>query len=231
MRMSCRAARFEQATTFLGRNQEPRRVLEVRHEVEELQRPSLTTDLVDTPLEVVEVDAVGLLPHADQGGLHVAEGGDRAGVAGQFDEHDVARVEEDTGDEVEPLLRTGRDHQLIGRRGDAPAGEQAAQGIEQVRQPARRPALQCRAATRAEDVVGYRLVLVPGEVLRGGVARRERDDVGIHGRDGPHLPDGGLLHALADAREEAVVIHDAVLNRAVVRATATSAPAVRYKLR
>ena len=61
------------------------------------------------------IDAVGVLPHADEAGLRIPEGRDRAGVRGQLDEHRVARIDEDARAQIERLLRSGRDDHLVGR--------------------------------------------------------------------------------------------------------------------
>ena len=51
-----------------------------------------------------QIDPVCLLRDADHAGLHVSEGGDGAGIRRQLDEDDIARIDEDSSDEVEPLL-------------------------------------------------------------------------------------------------------------------------------
>ena len=58
---------------------------------------------------MIDVDAVGLLAHAHQRGLCVAERRNGPRVGRQLDEHDVARIDQDACDQVESLLRAARD--------------------------------------------------------------------------------------------------------------------------
>ena len=51
--------------------------------------------------------------------LERAEHPERPDVAGRLAEHDVARVAEDAGDQVERLLRADGDGDVVGVRGDA----------------------------------------------------------------------------------------------------------------
>ena len=71
-----------------------------------MRRPCREQRRVDG-VERLERDAVRVLRHADHLGLDVAEGGDRAGVGRQLDEHHVARIDQHAGDEIESLLRSG----------------------------------------------------------------------------------------------------------------------------
>ena len=83
-------------------------------------RPAARSRASD-PVEVVEVDAVRLLLDADQRRAGVLERADRAGVGRQFDQDDVARVEQHLAHQVDALLRSGRDQHLLRRGRDARA--------------------------------------------------------------------------------------------------------------
>ena len=77
-------------------------------------------------VEMLEADPVGLQPDAQQLRLHVPERGDRARESRQLDQDDVPRADEHARDQVDPLLRSARDDQLLERGLDGPALEYAA---------------------------------------------------------------------------------------------------------
>ena len=95
---------------------------------------------------MLEVDAVLVLPHADQLGLHVLESRDPAGERRQLDEDHVARADEDARDEIDPLLRAARDQQLFEAGPDAARPRARRAPLEQRRVAPRRSVLQVSAS-------------------------------------------------------------------------------------
>ena len=190
---------IEQARTLFPTQQQPGRILEVRHDVEKPHSPPFEPETAEDRVEIVEVDAVRLLGDADHFRLNVSEGRDRTRVRGQLDQHDVARIAEDPRHEVQPLLRPGRHKELFSRDGDSSFGEDFSQGLEQRSVAARRAVLQDGAVLSTQEVGGDRPELAPGEHRWIRKARRERDDVPAVRRHAPHLPDRGLLHPAGGA--------------------------------
>jgi hypothetical protein len=55
-------------------------------------------------IEIIEIDAAGVLPHADQFRLSILEGRDPASERRQLDEHHIAWAHQHAGDQVDALL-------------------------------------------------------------------------------------------------------------------------------
>ena len=130
-------------------DQQPGRVLEVRHEVEQPRAAALALPAAGRSSS----SSSRSMPSAScrtptMSRLHVAERGDRAGIGRQLDEDDVVRIEQHARDEVEPLLRAGRDEQPLERRGRAAVRHDAGDRLEQRPVAARRAVLQHRAVAR-----------------------------------------------------------------------------------
>ena len=88
--------------------------MEVRHRVEELHPVAVGAARDQRLLESLGDQAVvvhGDVPDARLGGLEDAEGTD---VGRRLGEDDVAGVDEDAGDQVQPLLGADRDDDLAG---------------------------------------------------------------------------------------------------------------------
>jgi hypothetical protein len=158
-------------------------------------------------LEIVGVDAVGMLLDAGQRRLHVAERGDRAGVAGQLQQHHVAGIEQRPRDEIEPLLRSSGHQQILERRDDAARGEQFDERFEQRAQAVRRPVLQQSGIAFGQQPIRDGPIVVPRKAVGTGIARRERDQIGALRGNRAHLPDRRLLHRLRGTRQKGVVVH------------------------
>ena len=103
----------QQPPALLEADQEARWILEVGHDIQRFHPAAVQTQPLVGGFERVELDAVRLLRHADHLGLDVSKRRDRAGVGWQLDEHHVAGIEQDARNEIESLLRAGRDEQLL----------------------------------------------------------------------------------------------------------------------
>ena len=84
-------------------------------------------ELVDDHAVVVEVDL-------EVAGLVRAERRERADVGGRLHDDLVARVEEDLRDQVQGLLRAGRDHEVLGVGLDAFRSHQADEALPELQQ-------------------------------------------------------------------------------------------------
>ena len=114
-----RARDLENLEAALPRQRHAGRVAERRHRVQELDAPArglqardVLAQRLGNEAELVRLDVVDLR-------LERLEHDERGDVAGRLGEHDVARVEEDLGDELERVLGPGRDDDVIHARPDA----------------------------------------------------------------------------------------------------------------
>jgi hypothetical protein len=133
---------LEQAAALVVADEQARGVLEVRHDVQQPHAPALGPDPRHRAIELVDVDAVLVLPHAHQSRPRVDERRNGARVRRQLHEHDVVGIDQHARDQVESLLRAARDQPLIERRGDAARGQQRLEGLEQRPVAARGAVLQ-----------------------------------------------------------------------------------------
>ena len=97
------------------------RVLEVGYQVQELDGlPRLCRPLPDV-VEVLEADPVWLELDPNQFCLHVLERRNRTCERWELDQHDVARTDQNAGDEIDALLRSTRHDELLEGCVDRPA--------------------------------------------------------------------------------------------------------------
>ena len=66
-----------------------------------------------------DLDAFGILRHADQRRLQIVKRGNRAAVGRQLDDHAIARIDQHAAHEIEALLRSARDDHVFEARADA----------------------------------------------------------------------------------------------------------------
>ena len=121
----------------------------------------------------VERDPVRLLTDADHRRLDVPKRGDRASVGRKLDEDHVVRIEEDPGNQVEPLLRSGGDEQPFGRRVGAALLHDRGDALDERTIAACRSVLQHRAVTTGEKLTGDLPELRPGERVGRRITGRE----------------------------------------------------------
>ena len=200
---------FEQRHPLLEADEQARRVLKVRHEVEQPRASPRPSQPLAGVVELAEVDAISALTHANHVGLHVAESRDGAGIGRELDQDHVMRIEQHTSHEVESLLRAGRDKQSVVCRFGAAARHDPGDGIEQRPEAARRTVLQYRSVPAGEELLGDRLKILPREGVGRRKSRRERHDVAALRHDAAHLPDGRRFHVTRRAGEKRVVVDHA----------------------
>ncbi len=195
----------QQPPALLEADQEARWILEVGHDIQRFHPAAVQTQPLVGGFERVELDAVRLLRHADHLGLDVSKRRDRARVGWQLDEHHVARIEQHARDEIESLLRAGRDEQLLESDANLAAFEDGRDFLEQRTVSPGRSVLQNTAVLPTEQCRGDLAKLGPRKGVRRGISWSERDDV-PPGRDHfPHPADGGLFHLLSGVGEELIV--------------------------
>jgi hypothetical protein len=149
------------------------RVLERRHEVEELRRVA-----GDELGERLGVDAVVVAVHRHEPGAREREALQRGEVGRVLDQDAVAGVEQDAGDEPERLLGPGRHEDLARARGQSPQRQALRQQLAQQRvalgrrvlQPAGGDGRRERRREGAGDELGR-------EELRRRQPAREGDDL------------------------------------------------------
>ena len=95
------------------------RVLERRDRVEELDPPAGRAHPHDGLAQRLGDHALGVHVDVDDLGLERPEDDHRGDVAGPFGQHDVAGVEEELGDQLERVLRSGGDDDVVDARVDA----------------------------------------------------------------------------------------------------------------
>ena len=150
------------------------------------------------PFERGDLDAFGVLRHADQRGLQIVKRGDRAAIGRQLDDHAIARIDQHAADEVEALLRSARDDDVLEARADAAGVEACARaGARSAAdsRASRRTAACCRRA-RARDLRGDGLEVVPRKHVRRGIAGGERDQAGNRRAERADPADCGFLEVL-----------------------------------
>ena len=86
--------RLEEPPPLVTAQQQPCRILKVRHNVKKAHALALGAHPGDDAVQIFQIDPVRLLTHADELSLHVAECGYRAGVRRQFEQCDVAGIEQ-----------------------------------------------------------------------------------------------------------------------------------------
>jgi hypothetical protein len=97
----------------------PRRVLEVRDDVEELDALARALTRGDALAEGLGDQSVLVHRDVDDLGLGGGEGAECPHVGGRFGEHDVTGVEQDPADEVQGLLTAHGHDDVVRRGGDA----------------------------------------------------------------------------------------------------------------
>jgi hypothetical protein len=179
-------------------------VLEVRDHVQELHGAAGRALLRVPPAQVLEVEAALAEAHADHARLGRAEGRRRADVRRQLHEHDVARVHEDAGDEVEPLLAAVGDDRLRGRGRDALRLRVLADRLHERAHAAGEHVLEGLRALAVEDLLRDGAEGGHGKGFGAGLAGGEGDDAGPLD-ERAHPPDGGEAHSARGRGEEGVV--------------------------
>ena len=198
-------------------DEETRGILEVRYRVKETNAATLRALLPYHGRRMIDVDAVGLLAHAHQRGLCVAERRNGPRVGRQLDEHDVTRIDQDACDQVESLLRAARDENLVTRGANVTIGEDLNDAVEQRTETPRRAVLQDGPVASSQELACDLPEIAPREHLGRGIPGRERDDVGYLRLQHPHSPDRRLSHPISRRREEPLVVDHAVDAQGVVR--------------
>ena len=87
---------------------------EVGEAVEELDAASLPLEADDHLLQGLRNDASGINGYLLHVGLVGRKDGQRADIGGCFGQDDVARIDEELGDDVDGLLRAGGDDDVLG---------------------------------------------------------------------------------------------------------------------
>ncbi len=185
---------LEHARPPLERERHARGVVEVGDGVQQLHGAAGGVQRGEGAVEGVRVEPVVVHRGVDDLGLVGAEDPERADVAGGLGDHDVARVAEHPGDQVERLLRAGGDHDVVGVRADALLGHHRADRLAQSGITLPGAVLQRGGAGAGDQVVhhlGHGVHRQRGEV---GHPAGERDHLGPAG-DGEQRPDLGRRHA------------------------------------
>ncbi len=156
----------------LERERDAHRVVEVGHEVEEPRARGALQD----GLEIVGVDPVLVRAHRGVGGLAGIERDHGAEEGGVLGHHDVARVQDQLGGEVEALLGALEDEDLVEAARDAVGRHPLGDPRPQRRQPVGDRVLHDAAVLAREQVGVDGAQLVDGEQVWRGVAAAERDD-------------------------------------------------------
>ena len=106
---------LEQPMPAIEREGRARRVLEVGHDVDDLRwRAGRLEARRARRSRSVDAEAVGVGGHADESGARGLERLQRPEVPGRLDHDDVAGIAQRPGQQVEPLLRAGRDQHVVG---------------------------------------------------------------------------------------------------------------------
>ena len=185
---------LEQFAASLGAHQEPCGVLEVRRHVDELRGPALLFQVRGHPFDRGDLDAFGILRHADQRGLEIVKRGNGAAVGWQLDDHPIARIDQHAAREIETLLRSAGDDDVLEARADAAGVERVRQQVLDERAvPARRAVLQSVAFVARQNLRGDGLEVVPRKHVRRGIAGGERNQAGNRSAERADPPDCGFL--------------------------------------
>ena len=200
---------FEKPPPFFEPNQQTGRILKIRNDVEERNAPSRRALACQDAVEVLEVDDVVLLAHADERRLSVVKRSNGAGVRGQLDEYHVAGIDEHPRGQIERLLRARGDDDFVGGRSNAALGQNRGQRVDERAVPARGPVLQDARVGPVEHRMGDAAEFLPRKDVGRWKPGREGNHVGRSLPERTQLPNRRLLHVRGGAREEAVVVDHA----------------------
>jgi hypothetical protein len=216
----------EQAPPLVEADEQARRILEVGDDVEKLDAASVAAEPLEGRVERLEIDAVGVLRDSHEIGLQVAEGRDRTHVGRQLDENHVAGIDQHARDEIEPLLRAGRDEQILQRRRDPAVRHDRADHVEQRAVTACRAVLEDAGLAAGQELPGDLGEFRPRKGVGRRISRRERDDVAAAGQHRSHAADRRLLHAFGGCRKEPLVIRGHARRMSGMSAGRPAAPSV-----
>ena len=151
-------------------------VLEIGDDIDHLNALSRREDL----LQLIHNHAAVVGGHFDKARLAGLERVDRTEVGRALQQDNVARVQEDAGGEVQTLLRTGGDQNVVGVGMDVVLGEHALGNLlAQTGKALGGGILQRLATVLLEHRLGSCHHLLHGEELRGRQAAGKRNNVGL----------------------------------------------------
>jgi hypothetical protein len=180
---------LDQAPPPLEAERHAGRVLEVRQDVEEL---GATPQL---PLQPIDVEPVVVDRHGQVVRLVGAPGLQRSEVGGRLGQDAIAGVDEETADQVEPLLRARGDHHVRRLHPDPVARHLAHEQLAQRHVALGCGVLQRGLARELEHTLRGQLHLYEGKDVRRRQAAGERDHVRLFG-ELEQLADRRARHAL-----------------------------------
>lgn len=128
-----------------------------------------------------------------------AEDAEGSHVGGGLGEDDVARVDEELGDEVEGLLAAGRDHHVVGvRADDSVVAHDLGDALAQDLPALAATVLHGLGAVVADQSLRRCRQAVEGKVLQVGHASGEGDDLrsGDDGKEGSNLGGAQVVGAV-----------------------------------
>ena len=189
---------FDEALATRGHHGDAAGVLEVRNGVEELEARIAFADARKLLFQQIHAHALVIEGDAADIRLVGRERLQRAEVGGAFGQHDVARIDERLGDEVERLLRARGDHDVLRLGAHADVAHEVAEHALRLYAAIGGAVLQRHGALIVARRAGG---LADGRVRQKrhvGHAARQRDDVGVR-RSGEQIAHGRRAH-----------LHDAV---------------------
>ena len=183
----------QQRAAARHRHEHASRVLEVRRDVDEARPLPRRRQPRHRVVESVDGHPVVVLRNPDELRLKIVERRDRAAVGRKLHEHDVAGIDQRASGQVEALLRSGRDDDLVDR-GRHPARRELRNDLIDQRPIAtRRTVLQGVRIVPFEQLRADRAQLFPREHLRCGIPGGKRDQVGHAGGQRAGLADRRFL--------------------------------------
>ena len=179
--------KLEQALAALGRHGHTTGILEIRNGVEELQPRVVLANAFELFLEQVRAHALIVEGNRADVGLVSRESLQRTEVRGTLGDDDVAGVAERLRNEIERLLSTRRNDDVLGLVPDAEVANEVAEHLRRFEQAVRATVLErnglivdCRFGRLAHGALGQKRYV--------GHAACKRDDI-ITLRSGEQQPD------------------------------------------
>ena len=171
------AAERDERLASRRRHRDARRVVEVRHRVDELgalAAKERLLELFDDHAVLVEIDL-------QEPRLVGAERRERADVRGGLDRDEIARIDEHLADEVQRLLRPRRDDKVLRVGGGPLLGHEHRESLAKERRTLSRSVLQGDVRAFGEHRLDDLDHVLGGEGLDERHPARERDHVGSRG--------------------------------------------------